>query len=176
MGVPHGLLVAGAIGLIAVAPCLVCLLLISADEILERVGRAVRRIVRRRRRDQPARGGRWTETRLGRRWQLSRLGRGIHEATAGERHAPACPPIEQVAGDLRRLNRLRGGIALRSPVWFNAVQRAYDEGLRVACRQLGVDEFLDDLAGADLELERMRLEGELERAGLVLRDAGAQQR
>jgi hypothetical protein len=56
------------------------------------------------------------------------------------------------------------------------VQHAYDEGLRVASRQLGVEEHLDELTGIDLELERVRLEGELERAGLVLRDAGAQQR
>ncbi|GGM15567.1 hypothetical protein ACFFX1_03760 [Dactylosporangium sucinum] len=174
MGVLHGLLVAGAIGLIAVAPCLVCLLLISADEILERTWRFIRRRLRRKQRS--TLGGRWTETRLGRRWQLSRLGRGVEEFTAGERPMPSCPPIEQVAGDLRRLNRLRGGIALRSPVWFNAVQRAYDEGLRTACRQLAVEEHLDELHGVDLELERLRLEGELQRAGLVLRDAGAQQR
>ncbi|WP_238019214.1 hypothetical protein KZZ52_57695 [Dactylosporangium sp. AC04546] len=176
MGVLHGLLVVGAIGLIAVAPCLVCLLLISADEILERTWRFVRRRLLPRRKQRSALGGRWTETRLGRRWQLSRLGRGVQEFAAGERPAPSCPPIEQVAGDLRRLNRLRGGIALRSPVWFNAVQRAYDEGLRTACRQLGVEEHLDELHGVDLDLERLRLEGELQRAGLVLRDAGAQQR
>ena len=42
----HGLLVVGAIGLIAVAPCLVCLLLISADEVLERAMRACKRVVR----------------------------------------------------------------------------------------------------------------------------------
>ncbi|WP_432980851.1 hypothetical protein [Dactylosporangium sp. CA-233914] len=87
----------------------------------------------------------------------------------------AGPPIEQVAGDLRRLNRLRESVAMRSRVWFVAVQEAYDEGLHTACVQLGVEEHLDGLAGVDLELERLRVEGELQRAGLVLRNAGAQQ-
>lgn len=175
VGVLHGLLVAGAIGLIAVAPCLVCLLLMSADEMLERCWRAI--CPRRAASESRARAsGRWSESRLGRRWELSRLGRSLREVGVADRPEPVCPPIEQVAGDLRRLNRLRGGVAMRSRVWFVAVQRAYDDGLRVACTQLGVEEHLDGLTGVDLDLERLRLEGELERAGLVLRDAGAQQR
>ena len=143
----HGLLVAGAIGLIAVAPCLVCLLIISADEVFERV---------------------W-------RW-LRRAAKPVGAARAVEVAEPVGPPIEQVAGDLRRLNRLRTGVATRSPVWFNAVQRAYDEGLRVGCAQLGIEQYLDELSGVDLAVERLRVEGELQRAGLALRDAGAQQR
>ncbi|MFI5913648.1 hypothetical protein [Dactylosporangium sp. NPDC051541] len=57
-----------------------------------------------------------------------------------------------------------------------AVQEAYDEGLHVACAELKVEEHLDELTGIDLEVERLRVEGELERAGLVLRNAGAEQR
>ncbi|MEV6926791.1 hypothetical protein AB0M46_20110 [Dactylosporangium sp. NPDC051485] len=175
MGVLHGLLVAGVIGLIAVAPCLICALLLSADEIVSRgVERTRRWLPRRRRRS--VLGGRWSATRLGRRWQLSRFGRGIDGVTNARPPRAVGPSIEQVAGDLRRLNRLRQSVAKRSRVWFVAVQEAYDEGLRIACAQLDVEEHLQELAGVDLELERLRVEGELQRAGLVLRNLGAQQR
>jgi hypothetical protein len=176
VGVLHGLLVAGVIGLIAVAPCLVCALLMSADEIMYRVGETLRGWKRRVQERRSGLGGRWSRTRLGRRWQLSRVGRRVDEVAPARVQRAVGPPIEQVAGDLRRLNRLRESVATRSRVWFVAVQEAYDEGLCIACLQLGVEEHLSELAGVDLELERLRVEGELQRAGLVLRNAGAQQR
>ncbi|GAA1505127.1 hypothetical protein GCM10009827_018160 [Dactylosporangium maewongense] len=178
----HGLLVVGAIGLIAVAPCLVCLLLISADEMLERGVRAVKRggrgIGRGIRKVLVRKAGRpgWQDGRVRRWWHLSWAGRVLHTVAAESPPAPAGPPIEQLAGDLRRLNRLRMGVATRSPVWFNAVQRAYDEALRVACGQLGVDQYLGEVSGVDLEVERLRVEGELQRAGLALRDTKTGQR
>ena len=46
--------------------------------------------------------------------------------------------------------------------------RAYDERLRLACRCLEVPEHLAELEGIDLEIERVRVEGELIGAGLVL--------
>lgn len=171
----HGLLIAGAIGLIAMAPCLVCLLLIYADEMLERGVRAVRRVARKMVRRSELAGG-WQDGPVRRWWHLSWVGRVLHTVAATPPPQPPGPPIEQLAGDLRRLNRLRTGVATRSQVWFNAVQRAYDEGLRVACGQLGIDQYLGEVAGVDLEVERLRVEGELQRAGLALRDTGAQQR
>jgi hypothetical protein len=121
-----------------------------------------------------ARQGLGSETRTRRGWwRLDRSGRELGDLKGGR---AVGPPIEQVAGDLRRLNRLRESVATRSRVWFVAVQEAYDEGLHVACAQLGVEEHLAEVAGIDLELERLRVEGELQRAGLVLRNAGAQQR
>ena len=62
---------------------------------------------------------------------------------AEEASQPTCPPIERVAADLRRLGKQRTGIATRSPVWFTAVQRAYDDRLRVASGQLGIEHRLD---------------------------------
>src|SRR5262245_41430850 len=115
--------------------------------------------------------GRWA-----RRWRLVRIARALRVAPALERAEPSCPPLEQVAADLRRLSRQRLGIATRSPVWFTAVQRAYDDRLRVACGQLGVEEHLGELSGLDLDLERVRVEGVLEAAGLALRDPSPQSR
>ncbi|GAB3865001.1 hypothetical protein ACFPIJ_03980 [Dactylosporangium cerinum] len=175
MGVLRGLLVVGAIGLIAVAPCLVCLLLISAGEMIEQVGRGFRRAFRklfRRKEREPG----WRDGPVRRWWHMSWAGRALHTVAAAPVPVPAGPPIEQLAGDLRRLNRLRMGVATRSPVWFNAVQRAYDEALRVACVQLGIDQYLDEVSGVDLEVERLRVEGELQRAGLALRDTKTEQR
>jgi hypothetical protein len=64
--------------------------------------------------------------------------------------------------------RQRLDIANRSPVWHTAVQRAYDQRLGVACRELRVEEHLTELAGMDLEIERVRVEGALARAGMSL--------
>ncbi|MFC0526696.1 hypothetical protein [Phytohabitans kaempferiae] len=79
------------------------------------------------------------------------------------------PSIQQIAADLRRLDRHRLGIATHSKVWHAAVLLAYDDRLRLASRCLGVPEHLDELEGVDREIERVRVEGELEAAGLHLR-------
>ena len=80
------------------------------------------------------------------------------------------PPIEQLAFDLRRLDRQRrGGPTLESEAWLAAVLRAYDERLCLACECLSVPENLRPLAGMDREIERVRVEGALEAAGLELR-------
>jgi hypothetical protein len=83
--------------------------------------------------------------------------------------APA-PALDEIAKDLRRLDRQRkDGPACESQLWLAAVQRAYDERLCVACRCLGVAEHLQPLAGIDREIERVRVEGELQAAGIALR-------
>ena len=79
------------------------------------------------------------------------------------------PPIEQIAFDLRRLNhQRRGGPTLESELWRDAVVRAYDARLCLACRRLGLTEHLQPLEGIDREIERVRVEGELQAAGLAL--------
>lgn len=80
------------------------------------------------------------------------------------------PTIEQIAANLRRLNRQRLGVAARSLMWRDAILDAYDEQLRMASRRLGVVEYLSELHGVDRDLERLRVEGELQAAGLYLRE------
>ena len=117
----------------------------------------------------------------GRHWTLIRFARAMHlpttpEPAASDTGGPPLVPIAQVAADLRRLNRLRGGVATRSAVWFIAVHRAYDDRLGTACHQLQVEQYLDGLIGVDLDLERLRVEGALREAGLVLDDINAPDR
>ena len=78
--------------------------------------------------------------------------------------------IETIAHDLRRLDQQRrAGVSQESPHWSDAVHRAFDERLRMACRHFGVTEYLQSLDGMDREIERLRVEGALEAAGLTLR-------
>ena len=53
-------------------------------------------------------------------------------------------------------------------MWHTAVQRAYDDRLTVASRELHVEEYLAELTGVDLDIERVRVEGELQRAGMAV--------
>jgi hypothetical protein len=78
------------------------------------------------------------------------------------------PPIEQIAYDLRRLDYQRR-TGPHGEVYDAAVMTAYDARLRLACRCLGVREHLHGLEGVELDLERGRVEGLLEAAGLALR-------
>jgi hypothetical protein len=121
-------------------------------------------------------GRRFLRGRLGNRWLMARLAMSVRVGRKLEHSEPTSPPIQQVAADLRRLNRQRLSIAMRSRVWFQAVQHAYDDRLGVACRQLGIEQHLDELTGMDLDLERLRVEGLLEEAGLALRDDSTQPR
>jgi hypothetical protein len=131
---------------------------ICADELLDRVAWAVahRREIRRERH------------------VLGDLDRALDGAMAAHRDALEAfeqaerPAIEQVAADLRRLGGLRLGVATTSPVWHAAILRAYDDRLRLACQYLGVTEHLAELGGVDLEIERVRVEGQLVGLGLVL--------
>jgi len=79
-------------------------------------------------------------------------------------------PIEQLAFDLRRLDRQRRSGPMRSSeVGLAAVLQAYDARLQLACQCLGVAEHLQPLQGVDREIERVRLEVQLEAAGLSFR-------
>jgi hypothetical protein len=81
--------------------------------------------------------------------------------------APSGPPLEKIAEDLQRL-----GLARRESVpgsmGYEIMTREYDKHLAEACAALDIGQRLDDHAGFDLALERMRVEDELVAAGLVL--------
>jgi hypothetical protein len=100
--------------------------------------------------------------------------RAIHERAMQQRggrldDAPA-QTIDDIARELRRLDRQRrGGPTLESERWLEAVLRAYDDGLCRACRCVGVPEHLKPLEGMDRDIERVRVEGALQRAGVPLR-------
>lgn len=157
MWVVHALLVVVAMVLVALLPCLITLAITSADEYIGTASRAAGRCLR-----------------TARRWLAAR--RGFGWLAVPEPPAPIGPPIERIAADLRRLHRQRLEIATRSPVWFTAVQRAYDERLCLACRSLGIEQHLNSLEGLDREIERVRVEGELVAAGMVLSPMGADPR
>jgi hypothetical protein len=112
-------------------------------------------------------------TRAGRR-ELRAL-RGLDRAFRADDPVPSLamldmPSIEQIAFDLRRLDhQRRNGPTQCSEKWRAAVLRAYDKRLCLACRCLGLAEHLEPLEGMDRDLERLRVESELQAAGLALR-------
>jgi hypothetical protein len=112
-------------------------------------------------------------TRRGR--QEMRALRRLDRALASDDPVPClaeldAPSIEQIAHDLRRLaHQRRNGPTQQSEQWLAAVQRAYDQRLSLACRCLGLTEHLEPLEGMDRDLERLRVESELQAAGLALR-------
>jgi hypothetical protein len=100
---------------------------------------------------------------------LRELDQALRNADPCPAHAEA-PSIDQIANDLRRLNRQRHtGPTRESQRWMADVQRAYDERLCLACECLGLTEHLEPLKGLDREIERVRVESELQAAGVAIR-------
>lgn len=100
---------------------------------------------------------------------LRRLDRGMRSWDQVRLNALRMPPIEEIAHELRRLNRQRRNPAFRSAALHAATMRSYDARLRLACRCLGIDESLAPLNGHDRDAERARVECELAAAGLIFR-------
>jgi len=109
--------------------------------------------------------GRWDE-RLGRR-------RPSDPADAGE----AAPhlrgrPVEQLAADLRRLRVAVATDQRRSATHQLANRVAYDQLLMQVCQMVNVSHELGkNTAGPERDIERIRVEAELERAGIMLAPA-----
>ena len=82
-------------------------------------------------------------------------------------------PVEQLAADLRRLRRDVATDQQRSATHQLANRVAYDQLLMQACEMLDMRHDLDKTtAGPERDIERIRVEAELERAGIVLSAAG----
>ena len=158
----RALFILAAVAALATLPCLLTLV-IAGGGGPSRTVRVVKAVFRRFRRR------RITDRSLSRRERrgLARLDRCF----APQDPPAATPdplPIEKLAADIRRLRRQRAGIAQRSPVWRAAVEDAYDDRVMLACKRLEIAAHLPELTGVDREIERVRLEGELEAAGLTL--------
>ena len=110
--------------------------------------------------------GRWDEN----------LGREHPSGAADAREAaphPAGRPIEQLAADLRRLRVAVATDQQRSATHQLANRVAYDQLLMQACAMLNIEHDLGKkTAGPERDIERIRVEAELERAGIVLSVAG----
>ena len=158
----HGIVIAVALIALMCAPCLLAVV-IFADLAIAGTARAVSRTTDRwRLRRETVRLERSTGI------APSSWARLLPRQAPPPPQPPADPPFEMVAAHLRRLARQRTEVGTRSPVWFAAVHHAYDDRLRVACRELGIPEYLHELDGVDLEIERVRVEGLLAAAGLRL--------
>ncbi len=121
----------------------------------------------------------WSEQRRARsEWErrdrpaLRRLDGALRDAHVS---APAGEPsLAQVQAQLRRLDaQRRGGPTGGSRTWTAAVDRAYDQWLRLACDYLAVTAHLPVTGGddRDRDLERLRVEAKLAEAGLRIRPA-----
>jgi hypothetical protein len=78
-------------------------------------------------------------------------------------------PIEQVAADLRRLRAVISTDEHRSAAHQIGNRLAYDRVLMQACDMLDIEHELSlNTAGMDRDIERVRVEAELESAGVVL--------
>ena len=89
---------------------------------------------------------------------------------ASPRPTPFVPhrrPVEQVGADVRRLRDAFGQEGVRHAKW-EGIRRAYDGVLAEAADTLELPHRLDLLPpGADHDLERVRVERLLEKAGLL---------
>ena len=81
-------------------------------------------------------------------------------------------PVEQLAADLRRLRVAVASDRRRSATHQLANRVAYDHLLMQACQMLDIaHELGKNTAGPERDIERIRVEAELERAGIVLSSA-----
>lgn len=80
-------------------------------------------------------------------------------------------PLEQVAANLRRLRRVVSSDAARSAAHQMGNRLAYDRVLAQVCDMLAVQHDLGkESSGFERDIERFRLEAELERQGVVISD------
>jgi hypothetical protein len=80
-------------------------------------------------------------------------------------------PLERLAADLRRLREVIRADAHRSAAQQLGNRLAYDQVLIQACSMLEIEhELRENTAGMERDIERLRVEAELERAGVTVTD------
>jgi len=106
-------------------------------------------------------------------WLLLRVPSTVDRIGRIRRRRPQVvgPPIERLAADLRRVRRSIAEQAAGAPaVRRRATGQAYDALLAQACDAVDIPHELDDVPaqGIERELERLRVEEALRRAGLTI--------
>jgi hypothetical protein len=105
------------------------------------------------------------------RWRARRSSAAAHRRAVRELRHQQGVPIEQLAADLRRLRAILGTDAHRSAAHQMGNRLAYDKLLMQVCGMLEIEHDLaGDSIGFERDIERIRIEAELERAGLILSD------
>lgn len=109
--------------------------------------------------------GRWDQSVKA--WREERrLKREHRRAVKALRHQQGLP-LEQVVDDLRRLRAVVGEDSRRSAAHQIGNRLAYDRLLSQACDMLEIHhELAGESAGMERDIERFRVEAELERAGV----------
>ena len=113
--------------------------------------------------------GRWDDTLS--RWRERRSSAAAHRQAVRELRHQQGVPIEQLAADLRRLRAILGTDAHRSAAHQMGNRLAYDKLLMQVCEMLEIEHDLEsESIGFERDIERIRVEAELERAGVILSD------
>ena len=106
-----------------------------------------------------------------RRWRERRNSAAAHRQAVRELRRQQGVPIEQLAADLRRLRAILETDSHKSAAHQMGNRLAYDKLLTQVCEMLEIEHELDaDSVGFERDIERIRVEAELERAGLTLSD------
>jgi hypothetical protein len=106
-----------------------------------------------------------------RRWRERRSSAVAHRQAVRDLRRQQGVPIEQLATDLRRLRAILGSDSQKSAAHQMGNRLAYDKLLTQVCEMLEIEHELDsDSVGFERDIERIRVEAELERAGLILSD------
>ena len=105
------------------------------------------------------------------RWKEKRQQSAEHRRNLRAMRHQQGVPLEQVAANLRRLRGVLTVDAHRSAAHQMGNRMAYDQVLMQACEMLQIEHDLaGQSAGMERDIERLRVEAELERAGVVLSD------
>ena len=113
--------------------------------------------------------GRWKASI--KRWREKRAAEAEHRRGIRALKTQQGVPIEQLAADLRRLRALLGKDEHRSAAHQIGNRLAYDRLMIQICQMLDIEHELGgNSVGVERDIERFRVEAELERAGVVLSD------
>jgi hypothetical protein len=113
--------------------------------------------------------GRWDRSLAA--WRERRNEAREHRRSVRALRRQAGLPLEDVVANLRRLRRTVGEDASRSAAHQIGNRLAYDRLLAQACEMLDIEHELSrDTGGMERDIERVRIEAELEGAGVYVTD------